>query len=83
VILASQIDDLLANPQRLATLARQAAPSVEYLRWSSVAQRYLALFEEVIGSRPSVVPHPHARFFAAAAKKPSLLDSSTFRRRAS
>jgi glycogen(starch) synthase len=83
VLLALQIDELLANPHRLANLARQAAPSVEYLRWSSVAQRYLALFDEVIGERASVVPHPHVRLFSSAAKKPTLLDSSTFRRRAS
>lgn len=67
VQLASAVERLLWKPESLRQLARQAAPSVDYLRWSSVAGRYLELFSEILDARGMTsVPPPHFSLAAAA-----------------
>ncbi len=49
--LANKLAAALVQEDRLRAWARQAAPSVAHLRWSDVAERYLALFQEILAGR--------------------------------
>ena len=57
--LTACLDRLLSDPQQLTRLSHQATVSVEPLRWSHVAQRYLELFREVVGRSSVKQSMPH------------------------
>ena len=63
--LSHRIHQLLSDPQRLSALAGRAAASVDYLRWSKVAERYMELFEEIVQPKRGYLPAPHVRFPAS------------------
>ncbi len=44
---ARAVDDLLADPARLAALREQARPSVRHLSWHAVAERVATLYDSV------------------------------------